>query len=64
MNRFHFFFQGEMFYIPAEIKRVIKSDMDLLFLFGTVKDICGVRIEKVIAPHGKNLFVSYSRISL
>ena len=53
-----------MFYIPAEIKRVIKSDMDLLFLFGTVKDICGVRIEKVIAPHGKNLFVSYSRISL
>lgn len=54
-----------MFYVPREIKSIAKTDVDLLFLLSTVKDIAHVKIDKVSGPHGQAVFVSgnYANVS-
>lgn len=56
---------GQMFTLPMEIQSILQTDIDLLLLFGTVKDICGVNINKVITPNGPSIFVSgmFSNVS-
>jgi len=43
-----------MFYLPSQISNTVRTDVDLLFLFGTVKDIANVQIDKVTGPKGKS----------
>uniref|UniRef100_A0A7M5VCB9 K Homology domain-containing protein n=1 Tax=Clytia hemisphaerica TaxID=252671 RepID=A0A7M5VCB9_9CNID len=51
-------FPGQMFYIPNAIQSVLKTEVEMLMLFGTIKDVCNVKINKFGAPNGQAVFIS------